>query len=241
MQSYTAFDLIDACKQPGCPVCRLEQDYARGYLNSLFHERVNDIDLRKTLRHSKGFCAEHGWLAVNENLAGPLGVALIYKDVINNTVNQLKKELTASVQQPKDYFGHFPNPVMKKAVRALTPTARCPACQRQEVMRGIIIASIVEKEGARKMLAALDGSDGLCFPHMKLVLQESRDPQVSKKLIDSHLKKYAAIRDDLGEIIRKQDYRFIDEAPGKEAGAWLRALEIGTGRMGNTKKNQMAD
>ena len=62
MQSYTAFDFIDACQEPGCPVCRLEHKYIRGYLDTLFHENVNDIELRKTLRLSKGFCPEHGWL-----------------------------------------------------------------------------------------------------------------------------------------------------------------------------------
>lgn len=235
MQSYTAFDLIDACYKTGCPVCRLEHNYARSYLHHLFHESVNDIELRKTLRLSKGFCPEHAWLAVSENLAGPLGVALIYKDVINNTINQLKKGFNTSTPKRMDYLGIFPNPQNKKASRALSPSGRCPACRRQDTMRAVIISSIFEKERVRQMLKALGESDGLCFPHLKLVLQEVKDPGIGNQLVTIHLEKYVAIREDLSEIIRKKDYRFSDEAAGKEADAWIRALEIGTGRMRKTK------
>ncbi len=235
MQNYTANDLVDACYKPGCPACRVEQNYTRSYLRHLFHESVNDIGVRKVLRLSKGFCPEHGWLAVNENLAGPLGVALIYKDVINTTVHQLKKGLNTTTPIRKDYLGIFPNPQLRKASQALSAMARCPACQRQETMRAIIISSIVEKESVKRILGALTESDGLCFLHLQLVLREVKDSETGNQVIKIHLDKYGTIRDDLAEIIRKNDYRFSDEGAGKEADAWIRAMEIGTGRLRKSK------
>jgi hypothetical protein len=46
MLSSTAHDFIEACGESGCPACRLEQAYVKRYLDNLFYESVNDIDLR---------------------------------------------------------------------------------------------------------------------------------------------------------------------------------------------------
>jgi hypothetical protein len=238
MQSYTAFDLQDACKEPGCPVCRLEHRYVQGYLDNLFHENVNDIELRKKLRLSKGFCPEHGWLATSQYLSSHLGLAIIYKDVINNTIIELKKEIKSSYQYPKKYFGIIPNKsnlLMKRLALALSPKARCPVCQRHDIMMAIIISSIIEKESVQAMMVALKESYGLCFPHLKRVLGMTKDTDICIKLIKIHLEKLTTIREDLSELIRKKDYRFAGEGVGKEAGAWLRALEIVNGRRINTK------
>ena len=34
MMSGTTFNLIDACREPGCPVCLLEQCYVERYLDN---------------------------------------------------------------------------------------------------------------------------------------------------------------------------------------------------------------
>ena len=91
MLTFSAYDLLEACHQSGCPVCRLADRYVRSYLKHLFYESVNDLDLRKTLRLSQGFCAEHAWLAVEEKLGDRLGWALIYQDVIHNTHPAVEK------------------------------------------------------------------------------------------------------------------------------------------------------
>ncbi len=38
------------------------------------------------------------------------------------------------------------------------------------------------------------------------------------------LKSWQALRDELAEFIRKQDYRFRDEGLGAEGDAWIRAI-----------------
>jgi len=91
MTSATAFNLIEACREPGCPVCRLEQRSVQRYLENQFYENVNNPDFRDHLRRSLGFCKEHAWLAANAHLGDALGFALIYRDVIRNTMERLDK------------------------------------------------------------------------------------------------------------------------------------------------------
>jgi hypothetical protein len=40
-------DLIDACKQPRGPVCRLERVTVDGYLDSIFLEHLKEFELGK--------------------------------------------------------------------------------------------------------------------------------------------------------------------------------------------------
>ncbi|MBN2677329.1 MAG: hypothetical protein JXR32_04600 [Anaerolineaceae bacterium] len=238
MLNFSAYDLLEACKEPGCPVCRLENRYVKSYLEHLFYESVNDPGLRKTLRLSMGFCPEHGWLAANQKLGDRLGFAIIYKDVINTTIKQLNREIKAPTRRWKKLRGIIPYKLitlMDRAAFTLSPKVRCPVCQNQEKMLAIIISSIIEKGSLQKMLDAIGNSEGLCFPHLARVFQEVKDPTICKKLIAIHLDKLNVVHKDLAEIIRKSDYRFVDEGMGKEAGAWKRALEITTGRMKSDK------
>ena len=92
MPSSTSYDLIEACQQRGCPICRLEQRAVERYLDSLFYESVNDPKLRERLRDSLGFCREHAWLAIDKRLGNALGFAIIYRDVINNVLRKLGNE-----------------------------------------------------------------------------------------------------------------------------------------------------
>ena len=82
MQSSTTFNLIEACRKPGCPVCRLEQHSVERYLDNQFYENVNSAGFRENLRLSMGFCREHAWLAADERLGDALGFAIIYHDAI---------------------------------------------------------------------------------------------------------------------------------------------------------------
>ncbi|MFH2040501.1 MAG: hypothetical protein ABIJ65_13805 [Chloroflexota bacterium] len=43
MTSATAFNLIHACREPGCPIWRLEQRSVERYLNNQFYENIKTI------------------------------------------------------------------------------------------------------------------------------------------------------------------------------------------------------
>jgi len=228
MPSSTSYDLIQACRQPGCPVCRLEQRAVERYIDSLFYESVNDIQVRERLRASLGFCHEHAWLAVDKKLGNALGFAIIYHDVINNVLRQLESESPPPVTQRwANMLKQVPEQVsalVKKALYAFTPQKHCIACQQKDKTLHLIISAFVEDLNQLETMEALRSSDGLCLPHLKKVFETVSDPAVYSSLLSIHREKLESLRGELAEFIRKNDYRFKDEGFGAEGDSWQRAV-----------------
>ena len=75
------FRLIEACGQPGCPICRCATNDSRSHLNALLYEQVSDPDTRRAIRASWGFCNWHTWMLL-EVESSAFGAAIIYADVL---------------------------------------------------------------------------------------------------------------------------------------------------------------
>ena len=83
-------------------------------------------------------------------------------------------------------------------------------------MLSIIVSSLVDNLEDQELVDALQASDGLCLPHLRLALQSVRNAAACEKLIAVHREKLEALHSDLAELIRKNDYRFMKEGLGKE-------------------------
>src|ERR1043166_6736560 len=91
MPDVTTYKLLEACQEPGCPICRLEQQGVERYLDNQFYENVNSPKSRERLNASLGFCHEHAWLAVNHRLGDALGFSIIYRGVIHTILDRLQE------------------------------------------------------------------------------------------------------------------------------------------------------
>ena len=231
MTNFTAHKLIEACREQGCPVCRLEQQDVERYLDRRFYENVNSPAWRDSLRASFGFCHEHAWLAVDQRLGDALGFSIIYRDIINSVLNQLNDGSGSgrTSRRGASLLKQIPEQtrnIMEKILSALTPRKRCPVCEhRDEMTRSTLSVLVKELDGAQ-MTAALQASDGLCLSHLRLALEAAKDPSTSEKLLAIHLEKFESLRDELAEFIRKNDYQAIKEGFGREGDAWLRAIRM---------------
>lgn len=227
MASSTAFELLKACRQSGCPVCRVEQAMIERYVGSLLFESVNDVPTRERLRASLGFCREHAQLAVDKNLGNALGFAIIYQDVINNVLRQFESEGTSpSTARLPALLKRMPTQVgemLQKVLYALTPHKHCMVCQQRDKSQHLVLSALLE-DFSEEMKTALQGSEGLCFPHLKKAFEAATDPAVSEFFLALHRQQLESLRAELAEFIRKNDYRFQDEGFGTEGDAWLRAI-----------------
>jgi hypothetical protein len=228
MPSFTAYELILACAKPGCPVCRLEQKAVQQYMDGLLYESVNSPATRDRLRQSHGFCNEHAWFAVEAHLGDALGFAIIYHDVINSVLRRLEAGVEA---RPAGRWAalleRLPLGVrgtVQNALYALTTWKRCPACQQRDDALDLILTELFKSLAAPETAQALRSSAGLCFPHLRLALQQAPDAQACETLIDVHRSALESMRAELAELIRKNDYRFNKEKLGKEGDAWSRAV-----------------
>lgn len=235
MPSSTVYNVLEACREPGCPLCRLEQQSVKRYLDNQFYENVNSPRWRDQLRASLGFCHEHAWLGVDQRLGDSLGYSIIYRDLLNSILRHWEDQ-NASLQPPlraATRKGRFPQPShdwIKNVVAALTPRKRCPVCEQRDETTRTYLGVLLEQLNTPEMISALQACDGLCLPHLRLALENGRDGSAAEQLLQIHRSKLEGLKAELEEFIRKNDYQAVEEGFGKEGDAWLRAIAMVVGR-----------
>ncbi len=202
--AYTTF--VDACQQPGCPLCRIEHDTVLKYISSIFYEQVTDYNLRDRLRDSLGFCREHAYFAVDELPGNALGIAIIYQDLIKFAMHHLNDPRTST-----------------------SPKRRCPACEQRDLSMMRTISEVAKHIDDDAMSGALRKSDGLCLFHMRHALKHTRLPNKRALLLSIEHEILNKLRLELSEYVRKNDYRFAKETFGSERDSWRRAVGIVAG------------
>lgn len=235
MANFTVYKLLDACHERGCPVCRIEVQSVERYLDSQLYENVNSPKWRDQLRLSLGFCREHAALAVDKRLGDPLGFSIIYRDVINSVLNGWNEDRKPA-RSPRGWtsvLGRVPEQaraMVERMLFAITPRKSCPVClHRDEIVRNTLQV-LVEELKTPEMVSALQASEGLCLPHLRLALGHIREQSVCETLLTIQRGKLEALKAELDEFIRKNDHRFAGEGFGKEGDAWLRAIGIMVGK-----------
>ena len=233
MPSLLFYKLVEACRELGCPVCRLEQQSVERYLDSQFYENVNSPAWRDQLRASLGFCHEHAWLGVNKRLGDALGYSIIYHDIVNAVLKRIEDQRSSpGAARRSSWLGQASETLRQHAERlrsALTPRKRCPACEHRAETTRNILSALVEALPSNEMTEALLGSQGLCLPHLKETMDIIEDPALYEQLITIHREKLESLRAEMAEFIRKNDYQVIQEGFGAEGDAWLRAISLVAG------------
>ena len=235
MPSSIVYNLLEACRAAGCPICRLEQKSVERYLDNQFYENVNAPAWRDRLRASQGFCHEHAWLGVNQRLGDALGYSIIYRDIVNSVLTHLNdkdspgpspRRRTSLPRQIPEAARHL----IEKMLIAFTPRKRCPVCDHRDEATRSTLAVFVEELETPEMTNALQASEGLCLSHLRLALEHVRNLSACETLLTIHRTKLESLRAELDEFIRKNDYQAIKEGFGREGDAWLRAIGMIVGK-----------
>src|SRR5947207_4307752 len=109
-----------ACMQEGCVLCRLAEEDTQRYLETWKDETFTEVDIRETLRSSRGFCHTHTWQLVQMGASLPLAQA--YRDIITDEIEQLENE----GGKHKQRWFHA------KSDDTSSSFALCPACQQSD-------------------------------------------------------------------------------------------------------------
>ena len=226
IKNITYLDLIEACQKPGCLVCTLRGEMVESYIRMLFHEHINDPPSRDKLRYSYGLCYQHSWLAIDGQLGNALGVAIISHDVIGKLLQDLSE-----LNVEKDRFA-----MLKKLIPTgersgqreswLLPEKECPVCLHQALVEERVLKTLVESVQKDELSTAIQGSDGICLPHLRQSLGMNASTESVQVLLDLTRDRWEKLADELSEFIRKNDYRFSKEGFGAERDSWLRATGV---------------
>lgn len=221
-----AFEVRAALEQPGCPICRLALRAVGRFIESLAYEQVNDPGVRADLRAAHGFCNQHAYRWLRE-AHSPLGTAIIYRDVLRSTLQELQNGSMDDRSAPTSLT----------LLRALIvpegdgASVMCPACQRQQEAEDRYISALLESLVDRAVVEALKQSDGLCLFH---TLNAVREGSPSGTVVAEQTRESVEqLIGNLDEVIRKEDYRFRDEPRSEdERSAPTRAVTWAAGSDG---------
>lgn len=221
----TYYDLLDACRQDGCPICRLALDAVRRYLDSMNYDSVNDPGFQALTDAAGGFCNQHAaqWL----RQANVLGTAMIYKRVLDRLTPALRG---LRFERNGTFLGGLL--AHDDELDRLRPTGACPACLHLADVEHIALTTLVGALNDAEMREAYERSDSLCWPHLVMALRAAPDADAFAFLRDRALVMQRILGDQLAEVIRKHDYRFRDEPAGAEKGSVQRAVHSISGEPG---------
>lgn len=224
-----AVHLVEVCGKPGCPVCTLTRDEMDRYFDHMLYESVNDEELRARLRASWGFCNRHAHSFVKV-IGGSVGIAVIYQDVLTNLLRALDGA------QWQDGGWRRQGSGARSLVDKLKPRHPCVGCVHQRETERAYARALVkylgDERAAPELAAAFAGSDGLCWRHLRMALACVRRPGTFETLVNVQQAAWERLRAELAEFIRKNDYRFRDEAMGPEGDSWMRAIRRVAGEPG---------
>lgn len=230
--TQSTYELFDAFQQVGCPVCFLALRGVSHFMESMNYDSVGDQTFRTQLKEALGFCNTHAYQWLRS--AFLLGTAEIYRDILQIFTESLGNAAPQSVGT----FIHFPSLFHHDStgagVTVIRPTASCPACAHVDRTESMLVRTLIEGLPNRTFRTAYEASSGLCIPHLRMALAVS-SVDTSDVLVNHALKVEEIMLTQLGEIIRKHDYRYRDEPIGDEKGAAERAVRHVAGAKNITK------
>ena len=229
------FHLLDAFREAGCPVCSLLARGAQRALDGLMYEQVNDPITRDRLVESHGFCNWHAWMLPRIANSG-LGTAIIYQhllQVAREVLEEARQDAAAgrrALGRRDRFFGTHgaPSPFPEWR-RKKTPCFLCGLSHQSERDALTVILDYI---GEPEFAEAFARSAGLCLSHLGLAAELGQTHPHLPELLDAQALLWRDLHWELGECTRKADYRYADEAKGREGTSWIRALSLFVGQPG---------
>jgi hypothetical protein len=224
------YDVIEACAEEGCPLCRVSRRWGERFMAAILYEEVTDPHTRGRLKQSFGFCRPHAEqaAAVGGTL---LGIAIIYRGLLG----QIDASLAAASPGPSKRWwrklGPGSSPSADGGPAGLAPADPCPACLYLVEMEDAALVALAEAlpVGALPASARLrEGlsrqGGGLCLPHLRRALALDSNAEAFAFLQAAARTQIQALAGELDEFIRKYDHRFRREEWGGERDSWQRAI-----------------
>ena len=233
--TWTSYDMRRDLGRPGCVACRGASRSVWRYLDALLWEQVTDPGVRLRLRASHGFCREHTRMvvAVASAASGQLGLAILGEDLLRHVWGDL--EVYGARLASERGWRRW----RRARISALDPTARCPACEVAGRTAQNVVRDLAKVEPDLEVSQrALEGTQHICLPHLRLGLARATSQAEAERLIDIYRAGDLRLRRDLAEFIRKRDYRCQHERTTENEGdAYARAMRALVGERQGSERN----
>jgi Family of unknown function (DUF6062) len=223
--------LLYTCTQEGCPLCRAIQESIHRYLDTWKYELFTDVGIRQQLRQTKGFCHVHTWQLVR--MGATLPIAQAYRDILTDTIEDLHRgNVDTSTTSNNSLFNHLFDNRRASTGTEWQENTDCPACRQRTKVEARYIEAFRKAIADDEFYARFEASTGLCLQHFRLAYTCKLPNASSQDLLRLRQAQLACLQRldaQLGELIRKHDYRFKDEPRGVEMTSWKRIAGLVAG------------
>ena len=235
------FELLDACRRGGCPICTMTLDTVARYLDILIYENVSDPQTRDAVVAARGYCNDHSW-QLRATSGAAFGTALMYRDVLQHVVEEIGRR-SDGAHRGLFATGRDEGGLLKRLAGLKgssegngkdwgisDPHVACPAGRVRERYERIYLGVLLDHLGAEEFTRALRSAGGLCLVHLDQASAATRHARALERLWEVQRACLQALDEELSEFIRKHDYRFRKEGwQGREAEAPGRAVRLAAG------------
>ncbi len=222
-------DLIAACRDEGCPVCRLSRRAAERYIDSMLNDALGDVDVELRFVAARGLCERHAARLMDRS-GQAASIAQLHRAVLNNVLSSIKGEIDVIAHAVRRRWSSSDR--QKYLAAMLNPHRACPACEQEDAIEHQILAELRQHLFNVEFVEAFQSSAGLCLPHFRLALMLVHDETLVLQLIDVQRPHFQRLADQLGQFIRQNDPRFSHEGDSIGRDSWRRAIEIVSGHSG---------
>jgi len=217
----TYFNLLDALKEQGCPVCFVIKKNAQKFMDDFLYESVNDPGIRKQIKESVGFCNRHAWQL--QKFGDGFGLGIVYEDIMRLVLRRLEKAYGSSASLKA---------ILKQLDKDEQAKKSCIFCKEEKDVEGRYISVFLENFDDPELEFAYENSFGLCLRHLNLTIKKDKNKKLTNEFIAIEATKLNGLIAEVKEFLRKHDYRFSKEKFGKEGDSWIRAIEKMIGKEG---------
>lgn len=228
---FSYYDFMEACAEPGCPLCALLLRDAHRYLDSMLYEYVTKPDTNDMFRAARGLCNVHNWQLMDFG-AQVLGVAILQ----DAALDEVLKLIVANPAQAQSALSRWLGSTAKNSPTALAdklePERPCPVCDTAAASERRYLEAINDYLTDERFQAAFRDSAGLCLPHFRAALRQTTSPLALETLLTLQVAIWQKLKTDLETFITKNDYRYAGQPMGVERDSWRRALGSLAGKKG---------
>jgi hypothetical protein len=214
--------LSKAFAMGGCAICNAVHAAERKGIHSFLYEGMMFPFVRQQFLEGGGFCLRHFWMAKEIEdetwLTGGFGMAILCESLTRLADTGLS-EVAAVDPNAR------PTLLRRREAHVFLPGHDCIFCRdnrEKERFLAEVLENLVDEEEFQKPLA----THGLCIRHGELALQIWSDQEKRKELFAQLQTRVNELAADLREFIRKRDYQYRSEPPGREQDSVLRAMRF---------------
>lgn len=219
---FTRTALRKAFALGGCVICRAVRASEWKGIHTFLYEGMMSPMVRGDFLNAGGFCLRHFWMAqeIEEETwpTGGIGLAILCEDLMRLVDAGLENVAAAEPNSRNTWFHH-------REMRAFVPGHDCMFCKdnadKEKFLAEVLEELVDEQEFARPL-----AEHGLCARHGQLALEIWKDQAKREELFNRLRVQAAELAADLREFIRKHDYQYRSEPPGREQDSVFRAIRL---------------